>query len=331
MSFLRDLPSQERVLELLQTMCLIREFEEAAGQALALGHVRGSVHQYTGQEAIAVGVCSHLNHSDYVSSHHRGHGHAIAKGVSPYRMLCELFGRQGGTSNGKGGSMHIADFSLGMLGANGVVPDGVTMAVGAAHAIKMQGRPEIVVAFFGDGAMNRGPLFEAFNWAKLFNLPVLFVCEDNGYSVTLRTLDVTGGPPAAERVTAFGIPVSYVNGNDVVLVHQSSGDLIEKVRAGGGPHFLHASTYRWNGHLAHDKGLYRDPLEVEKARQDDCLLNAQNWLIHRGTSSGRIDELRNTARQQISRDVENALKAPFPSLETAFTEVQDLGSPVWHR
>jgi pyruvate dehydrogenase E1 component alpha subunit len=132
-------------------------------------------------------------------------------------------------------------------------------------------------------------------------------------------------------VTAFGIPVSYVNGNDVVLVHQSSGDLIEKVRAGGGPHFLHASTYRWNGHLAHDKCLYRDPLEVEKARKDDCLLNAKNWLILRGTSSGRIDSLRNAARQQISRDVENALKAPFPSLETAFTEVQDLGSPVWHR
>jgi pyruvate dehydrogenase E1 component alpha subunit len=310
-------------------MCLIREFEEAAGTALAAGHVRGSVHQYTGQEAIATGVCCHLNLSDYVSSHHRGHGHAIAKGVSPSRMMCELFGRQGGTSNGKGGSMHIADFSQGMLGANGVVPDGVTMAVGAAHAIKMQARSEIVVAFFGDGAMNRGPLFEAFNWAKLFDLPVLFVCEDNGYSVTLRTRDVTGGPPAVERVAAFGIPVSHVNGNDVLAVQQAAGDLIARLRSGGGPQFLHASTYRWYGHLAHDKGFYRDALEVEKARQDDCLLNAARWLTQHGTEVERIECVREAARQQIALAVETALKAPFPEVATAFTDVQDIGSPVW--
>ena len=152
---------------MLLCMHRIRQFEEAAGQALKDGHVRGSVHQYSGEEAIATGICHHLLAQDFVSSYHRGHGHAIAKGVSPARMMCELFGRSGGTSGGKGGSMHIADFSQGMLGANGVVPDGVTIAVGAAHAIKMQKRPEIVVAFFGDGAMNRGPLFEAFNWAQL--------------------------------------------------------------------------------------------------------------------------------------------------------------------
>src|SRR6185369_16712809 len=271
-------PSSGDALEMLRTMRLIREFEEAAGQALQAGHVRGSVHQYTGQEAIAAGVCFHLVHADFVSSHHRGHGHAIAKGVSPARMMRELFGRQGGTSGGKGGSMHIADFSHGMLGANGVVPDGVTIAVGAAHAVKMQRRNAIVVAFFGDGAMNRGPLFEAFNWAKLFALPVLFVCEDNGYSVTLRTRDVTGGPPAVERVRGFGIPVTSVDGNDLVAVAQASRGLIGQVRCGGGPQFLHATTYRWYGHLAHDRGLYRDPLEVERARQDDCIVNAERWL-----------------------------------------------------
>ena len=196
------------VRAMLLCMHRIRQFEEAAGQALKDGHVRGSVHQYSGEEAIATGICHHLHAHDFVSSYHRGHGHAIAKGVSPARMMCELFGRAGGTSGGKGGSMHIADFSKGMLGANGVVPDGVTIAVGAAHAIKMQKRPEIVVAFFGDGAMNRGPLFEAFNWAKLFELPVLFVCEDNGYSVTLKTKDFTAGPPFIERAASFGIPKS---------------------------------------------------------------------------------------------------------------------------
>ena len=325
-----DSPHVQAMLDALRVMSLIRAFEEAAAQALVAGHVRGSVHQYSGQEAIAAGVCAHLQRTDYVASHHRGHGHAIAKGVSVARMMRELFGREGGTSNGKGGSMHIADFSLGMLGANGVVPDGVTMAVGAAHAIKMQARPDVVVAFFGDGAMNRGPLFEAFNWAKLFNLPVLFVCEDNGYSVTLRTQDVTGGPPAVERVKAFGIPVASVNGNDVAAVHEAAGTLLQAVRAGQGPQFLHASTYRWYGHLAHDKGLYRDPAEVAKAREDDCLVHAQDWLLAHGADAAQVHEVLSKSQQEVQAAVEEALAAPWPSMDTAYSDVQDIGGPLWH-
>lgn len=321
-------PTTDTVLTLLRTMRLIRDFEEAAGQALVAGHVRGSVHQYTGQEAIATGVCRHLSVQDFVSSHHRGHGHAIAKGVSVARMMRELFGRQGGTSNGKGGSMHVADFSLGMLGANGVVPDGVTIAVGAAQALKMQGRPDVVVAFFGDGAMNRGPLFEAFNWAKLFALPVLFVCEDNGYSVTLQTRSVTGGPPTIERVQAFGIPTLSVNGNDVLAVERAAGDLLARVRAGSGPCFLHASTYRWYGHLAHDKALYRDPAEVAQARQDDCVRNAEHWLMAQGISAGALAQLRDASLAQIDQAVLEALAAPFPDAASAFADVQDLGGPA---
>jgi TPP-dependent pyruvate/acetoin dehydrogenase alpha subunit len=319
-------PHTDAVLNMLRTMRLIRDFEEAAGQALQDGHVRGSVHQYTGQEAIATGVCHHLAVHDFVSSHHRGHGHAIAKGVSVARMMRELFGRQGGTSNGKGGSMHVADFSLGMLGANGVVPDGVTIAVGAAQALKMQARPGVVVAFFGDGAMNRGPLFEAFNWAKLFDLPVLFVCEDNGYSVTLKTRSVTGGPATIERVQAFGIPTLSVNGNDVLAVERAAGDLIGRVRAGSGPCFLHASTYRWYGHLAHDKALYRDPAEVAAARQDDCVLNAENWLTAQGVAASVLTQLREASLAQVASAVDEALKAPFPDAASAFTDVQDLGA-----
>jgi TPP-dependent pyruvate/acetoin dehydrogenase alpha subunit len=318
-------PTTADVLTMLRTMRLIREFEEAAGAALKAGHVRGSVHQYTGQEAIATGVCFHLTRADYVSSYHRGHGHAIAKGVSRARMMRELFGRQGGTSDGKGGSMHIADFSQGMLGANGVVPDGVTIAVGAAHALKMQKRKEIVVAFFGDGAMNRGPLFEAFNWARLFDLPVLFVCEDNGYSVTLRTRDVTGGPPAVERVPAFGIPVTSVNGNDVVAVEQAARGLIAQVRGGAGPHFLHATTHRWYGHLAHDRQLYRDPADIERVRQDDCIVNAERWLARHEVGADRLAELRLDCRQQIDMALEEAAAAPWPEPASAFTDVQDIG------
>lgn len=313
---------------MVRTMHLIREFEEAAGSALKADDVRGSVHQYTGEEAIATGVCFGLSRQDFVSSYHRGHGHAIAKGVSPAKMMRELFGRQGGTSNGKGGSMHIADFSMGMLGANGVVPDGVTIAVGAAHAIKMQGKPEIVVAFFGDGAMNRGPLFEAFNWAKLFELPVLFVCEDNGYSVTLRTKDVTGGPPAVDRVPSFGIPVSSVDGNDVVAVERNARELIDMVRSGAGPHFLHATTHRWHGHLAHDRQLYRDPVDIEGVRQFDCILHAERWLAAREVPRAQLDALRDECHSKISDAVVEAARAPFPEASSAFTDVQDIGSPA---
>lgn len=319
-------PAVQDVLSLLRTMRLIREFEEAAGAALQAGHVRGSVHQYTGEEAIASGVCFHLGAGDFVSSYHRGHGHAIAKGVSPVRMMCELFGRQGGTSGGKGGSMHIADFSLGMLGANGVVPDGVTIAVGAAQALKMQKRSEIVVAFFGDGAMNRGPLFEAFNWAKLFELPVLFVCEDNGYSVTLRTRDVTGGPPAMERAAAFGIPVTEVDGNDVVAVEQAARELIKAVRGGSGPRLLHASTQRWQGHLAHDRQLYRDPEELARARQDDCVARAEAWLHQREVPAQDLQALEAECKHTIAQAVAQALAAPWPEAASAFTDVQDLGA-----
>jgi pyruvate dehydrogenase E1 component alpha subunit len=244
-------------------------------------------------------------------------------------MMCELFGRAGGTSGGKGGSMHIADFSKGMLGANGVVPDGVTIAVGAAHAIKMQKRLEIVVAFFGDGAMNRGPLFEAFNWAKLFNLPVLFVCEDNGYSVTLKTKDFTAGPPFIERAKSFGIPTYSINGNDVVTVANMAGPLIDAIRQGSGPQFLHATTYRWYGHLAHDKGLYRDPAEVLAAKEDDCIRHAEAWLLQHGANAQELTSLAKQADEEIQYAVKDALVAPFPDASTAWQDVQDIGSPSW--
>jgi len=216
-----------------------------------------------------------------------------------------------------------------MLGANGVVPDGVTIAVGAAHAIKMQKRPEIVVAFFGDGAMNRGPLFEAFNWAKLFDLPVLFVCEDNGYSVTLKTKDFTAGPPFIERAKSFGIPTHSINGNDVVTVANTAGPLIDAIRQGSGPQFLHATTYRWYGHLAHDKGLYRDPAEVLAAREDDCIRHAESWLLQHGANARELASLAKQADDEIQHAVTDALAAPFPDASSAWQDVQDIGSPSW--
>jgi pyruvate dehydrogenase E1 component alpha subunit len=177
--------------------------------------------------------------------------------------------------------------------------------------------------------MNRGPLFEAFNWAKLFALPVLFVCEDNGYSVTLKTKDFTAGPPFIERAKSFGIPTHSINGNDVVTVANAAGPLIDAIRQGSGPQFLHATTYRWYGHLAHDKGLYRDPAEVLAAREDDCIRHAEAWLLQHGASANELASLAQQAIEEIQHAVKDALVAPFPDASTAWQDVQDIGSPSW--
>ncbi len=317
-----------RVQDMHRTMCLIREFEEQAGQALDSGLARGSVHQYVGEEAIATGVCANLTTADYIASYHRGHGHSIAKGVDPVGMAKELLGRAGGVCGGKGGSMHIADFSLGMLGANGVVPDGVSIAVGAAQAVKLLRQDRIVAAFFGDGALNRGPLFEAFNWARVYQLPLLFICEDNLYSVTQRTGEVTAGPGGVARAQSFDIAAETVDGNDVLAVDAAVARLTAKIRAGAGPAYLHATTYRWYGHLAFDKGLYRDPAEVKLWRERDCIARVEAWLVQQGVDGARLAATRAAARRAIDDAYDAARAAPYPEEHMAFTDVQDIGGPT---
>ncbi len=239
-----DPPHASRLLDLYRTMARIRAFENAAeiasqGGVQAWGleasatpaRVRGPLHLSTGQEAVATGVCANLVRADLLTSTHRGHGHTLAKGADVNRMMAELFGKSTGTNHGKGGSMHIADFSVGMLGANGVVAAGMPIAVGAAQALKIRGRPEIVACFFGDGAVNRGPFLEALNWAVVFRLPVLFVCEDNRISATTPTGPMTGGAGAAARAESLGVPAVRVDGNDVEAVDAAAARLIGDVRA----------------------------------------------------------------------------------------------------
>ena len=317
-----------RVLEMHRTMCLIREFEEQAGLALDSGLARGSVHQYVGEEAIATGVCANLKSTYYIASYHRGHGHSIAKGVDPVGMAKELLGRAGGVCGGKGGSMHIADFSLGMLGANGVVPDGVSIAVGAAQAVKLLRQDRIVAAFFGDGALNRGPLFEALNWARVYQLPLLFICEDNLYSATQRTGKVTAGPGGVARAQSFDIETETVDGNDVLAVDAAAARLTEKIRAGGGPAYLYATTYRWYGHLAFDKGLYRDPAEVKAWRERDCIARVEAWLGAQGVDRARLSSTREEVKRSIDAAYDAARAAPYPEERMAFTDVQDIGGPA---
>jgi TPP-dependent pyruvate/acetoin dehydrogenase alpha subunit len=328
------------LLALYRTMCRIRAFEDAAeeasrggvaafGQAAGNALVRGPLHLSTGQEAVAAGVCAHLRTADCLTSTHRGHGHTLAKGADPTRMMLELFGRAGGYCGGKGGSMHIADFSVGMLGANGVVAAGIPIAVGAAQSLKLRGVDAIAVSFFGDGAINRGPFAEGLNWAAAFRLPMLFVCEDNQWSATTRTAAMSAGDGAAARAVASGVPAEAVDGMDVEAVHAAAGRLVAAIRAGGGPRMLHAKTYRFKGHVSVDPATYRDPAEVARAVEGDPLPLSRARLLARGLPAARVDVLMDEARAEVRAAIETAGAAPWPDPGAAYTDVQDIGAGRW--
>jgi pyruvate dehydrogenase E1 component alpha subunit len=332
----------ERIEGLYLTMARIRAFEDAAeaasqGGVSAYGKsadgrakVRGPLHLSTGQEAVAAGVCAHLRRDDYLTSTHRGHGHTLAKGADLRRAMAELFGKADGFNAGKGGSMHIADFSVGMLGANGVVAAGLPIAVGAAHAQKLLRRDAITACFFGDGAINRGPFLEALNWARVFELPVLFVCEDNRWSATTASGPMTAGDGAAARARSMDIPALQVDGNDVLQVHAAAGELVDTVRRGAGPRLLHAVTYRVKGHVSVDPAAYRDPAEVERARALDPLARARAaYLRLPGTRAATLDAIERAARDEVAAAVTAADAAPWPDAEAAFSDVQTTGVGQW--
>ncbi len=319
---------RDRIFDQYRTMLRIRAFEEAAIEAREAGHVRGSVHPYIGEEAIASAICSHLRTEDLITSNHRGHGHSIAKGANPVAMMKELYGRVGGTSGGKGGSMHIADFSVGMMGANGILADGGPIAVGAAQASQILGEDRIVVCFHGDGTTNRGPFFESLNWAMVFKLPVLFVCEDNMYASSTLTATVSAGPGPAARAESFGMPAVVVDGNDLVAVDKIAGELIGKIRSGAGPHYLQAKTYRVTGHISTDKLAYREAGETERYFEHEPIGRCEAWLQERGVTEAECEAARAAAREEMAAAVEAAAKAPMPESSVAFMDVQDSWVPA---
>ncbi len=309
------------------TMCRIRAFEEAAAAAARDGLVPGPVHPSIGQEAVAAGICTQLRPDDVLFSTHRGHGHAIAKGAAPAAMMRELLGRRGGVCSGKGGSMHIADFGVGMFGANGVVGDNITIAAGAAHAVRLQGEARVVVCIFGDGAVNRGPFLEGLNWARVYDLPVLFVCEDNAYAATTPTRATTGGPGVGARAESIGIPATTVDGNDVLAVEEAAADLLASVRAGRGPFLLHALTYRLAGHTAVDTGAYRDEEEVAAGRRGDPIGRNARALHALGVPESETERIRSAATAEMRTVLAAALAAPPPEPSLAWRDVQDVGAP----
>ena len=331
----------ERALALYRTMARIRAFENAAEEASKGGvsafgaalnadvKVRGPLHLSTGQEAVAAGVCANLSRQDLITSTHRGHGHTLAKGASMEKMMCELFGRATGFNGGKGGSMHIADFSVGMLGANGVVAAGIPIAVGAAHALKIRSKKEIVACFFGDGAVNRGPFLEGLNWAKVHELGLLFVCEDNRWSATTATGAMTAGEGPLARARAIGIDGLEVDGNDVFAVDLASSSLIEKIRQGKGPKFLHAVTYRFKGHVSVDPATYRDGEEVARALENDPIAVFVQKLLSFGTRQADLDQIQKQTEEEVGGALRAASAAPWPDKSGAYTDIQDTGAGRW--
>ena len=332
---------REQLLALYRTMCRIRAFEDAAEEASkggvaafgqtagASARVRGPLHLSTGQEAVAAGVCAHLSRADYLTSTHRGHGHTLAKGASMDSMMQELFGKATGYCGGKGGSMHIADFSVGMLGANGVVAAGIPIAVGAAQSIRVRKVAAIAVSFFGDGAINRGPFSESLNWAAAFRLPLLFVCEDNQWSAMTKTSEMSAGEGAAARARAYGVPAVEVDGMDVAGVWAAAGSLIAELRAGQGPRLLHAKTYRYKGHVSVDPASYRDPAELQAALGSDPLLMAADRLLRDGLPAAACAAVMAQARAEVARAVESAANAPWPDAAQAFADIQTIGAGRW--
>ncbi|HEV3403299.1 MAG TPA: thiamine pyrophosphate-dependent dehydrogenase E1 component subunit alpha [Gaiellaceae bacterium] len=301
--------------ELYRLMRLIRRFEERVVDLVNANEIAGVTHESVGQEAVAVGVCSVLRRDDVITSTHRGHGHLLAKGADPARMMSELLGRVSGTNRACGGSMHVADFEIGVYGANGIVGAGAPWAAGAAWAAQRRGRDSVAVSFFGDGAVNQGVLLETLNLASLWRLPVVFVCENNGYAVTTPALHSTAGELVG-RAQACAIPAHVVDGMDVAAVRRAAAASVEQARGGGGPSFLECRTYRFFGHHTAERTMgltYRTDEEIESWRARDPVAGVGASL--EPAARERIDE---AIEALLDEAVALARAAPRPDPEAAY-------------
>jgi len=304
-------------------MKTIREFEERLNLEIQKGEIPGFTHLYAGQEAVAVGVCEHLDEQDYIASTHRGHGHCIAKGCDVIGMMKEIYGRHDGLCKGKGGSMHIADVDQGMLGANAIVGGGPPIAVGAAIATKLQGKGKITASFTGDGGSNQGTVFEAMNLAVVLQLPTIFVFEDNGYSEHTGARYAVGSKDIAGRAEGFGLPTEKADGCDFFAVYAAAGRAVERARSGGGPSALEFATTRFFGHFVGDPQNYRAKDEVAHHRETmDCLKNfrarvtAESWL-----TDDQLDAIDTEVLELIDAAVEQAHASEPPGPEEILTDV----------
>lgn len=314
--------SKEQMLELLARMARIREFEQIASKIFLSGEIQGFVHVYIGEEATATGVCAALRDDDYITSTHRGHGHMIAKGSDVNLMLAELSGKATGYNGGKGGSMHIANIEKGVLGANGLLAAGMTLAVGAAFSAKYRGTDQVAVCFFGDGASNEGEFHEAMNLASLWKLPQIFVCENNEYQVTAHISQTMSVPHVAERAAAYNMPGVRVNGNDVLEVLAATEEAVTRARAGDGPTLIECMTTRTGGHYIGDTSMYV-PKEVRESWPErDCIENFSKKLVNEGIATEeQVQAVRAAEKARLKEALEFARNSPYPDVSTAVTNV----------
>ncbi len=309
----RDRLLPERMIELLGQMERIRVFEETAEQLYMRGLIHGTMHLSIGQEATAVGTIAALKPEDYILSTHRGHGHCLAKGADPGRMMAEFMGKETGYCRGLGGSMHIADVAGGNLGANGIVAGGIPIAVGVGWSMKAQRRSEVCMVFFGDGASNEGAFHEALVCTAIWNLPVIFVCENNHYAMSLPVQ--TGVPTVniADRSTAYGIPGVVVYGNDLLAIYEAAAGAVERARSGQGPTLIEAKTYRWRGHSKSDRNLYRTQDEIQLWKERDPIVRFRSFLIDKGVlDEARAEAIIREAKEAINAGVAFAEQSPEP-------------------
>ena len=316
-------PSRDLILRLYRTMAEIREFELKARELFRSGQMPGFIHLYIGEEAVATGVIAHLKKDDYVTSTHRGHGHALAKGISARAAMAELMGKEGGCCGGRGGTMHLYEPSVGFLGTNGVVPPGIPIAAGAALSAKLRKSGQVAICFFGDGAVNNGSFHEGLNMAVAWDLPVVYVCENNLYATEMPFQKATKNTSVASRAAAYNMPGVEVDGNDVLAVYEKAGEAIDRARRGQGPTLIECLTYRWFGHHEGDPGTsYRSKEEVEAWRKRDPIKKlredalAGNWCESRD-----LEQIEKEIKQVMEEAAQFALASPQPREETALDHV----------
>jgi acetoin:2,6-dichlorophenolindophenol oxidoreductase subunit alpha len=315
---------KEKWVRLFRQMVSIRLFEEQVNELYTRALMPGLAHLYSGQEAVAVGICEALRRDDYITSTHRGHGHCLAKGAAPDRMFAELLGKEAGYCRGKGGSMHIADPATGNLGANAIVGGSVGIATGAAFSAKRLGTDRVAVCFFGEGALGQGSLYEVMNLAQLWKLPVIYVCENNLYNEYTHYTETTAGTILG-RATAFGIEATSVDGQDVRAVHEVATQLVKRARAGDGPAFLQADTYRYSGHHVGDinREYYRSKQEEQhwKNERDPIKLHT-NWLLDQGYADvASLEQTTSEVRTRMEAAVKFAIAAPYPGVDQVEQDV----------
>ena len=304
--------TKDTQLELHRMMMLIRLFEEALEEMFSRGLLHGTMHLSIGQEATAAGACLALDKKDLITSTHRGHGHCLGKGADPYKMFAELLGREDGYCRGRGGSMHIADLSNGNLGANGIVAGSLTISVGAALSFQLQKKENIVLCFFGDGAVNEGSFHEALNLASLWNLPVLFLCENNQYGMSMASEKAVAGESIASRGNSYGIESIQIDGNDVEAVYESVSSCKDEILSNKRPKFIEAVTYRYRGHSKSDRNLYRTSEEINFWKDEkDPIKRYIGKLLEQGITEVDLKEIDEEVKQTIRTSVKKALDSPL--------------------